>query len=413
MSRVLKVQKKLEKYTAPNYSPFQFMPYSANGVWINGFIGGSDNLVDVLDMTSNYSSLSLGHNHPEIVRLKMERLQNNKPSKTSRGIVMQEELADFAEMLCGLCDMEMVIPKNTGTEAFDTAVKTARMWKCEVKGGSSDNSEIIVCEKNFHGRSIGAIDASTDSWYRDGFGPYAPWWAFRKIPFGDIEALRSAINGSTAAFIVEPIQAEGGVIVPPNGYLREARRVCREADILFILDEIQTGLSRTGSLFAWQHDGADAKPDAMLLGKALGGGEEKISVVVGRSDFLSVLRNGREGSTFGGDPSSCAIAQESLRLLSDPKLIKYVCETGAWFMGRLKSLKSPYIKEVRGRGLLIGIELAQAAGPARRFCEALLEKRILCKDIHGNIIRFTPPLIISRTQLGFALKQIKEVLECG
>ncbi|MBI1888329.1 MAG: aminotransferase class III-fold pyridoxal phosphate-dependent enzyme [Candidatus Spechtbacteria bacterium] len=410
MDKVAQVEAKLHKYVAPNYNPLPFVPHHCNGVWITGYQRGNDDLYRVLDMTSTYSALNLGHNHQDITRLKIKRLQLNKPSKTSRGIVMSEEVADFAEALCKACGMEMMIPKNTGTEAFDTAVKTARLWKKTAAGRVGDNSEIIVCAHAFHGRSIGATDASSEPLYRDGFGPFAPPRAFRKIPYGDIEALQRAINRFTAAFIVEPIQAEAGIVMPPYGYLQEAKRVCKENGVLCILDEIQTGLGRTGDFFAWQNEGLDAEPDGILLGKFLGGGEEKISAFVSSRDVLGVLTLGREGSTFGGDPSSCVLGMKALELLT-PKLLCHVRNEGMWFMNMLRTIPSPLIKDIRGRGLLIGLELTPEAGGARRFCEALLLEGLLCKETHDDVIRFAPPLIVTREELLWAFRRIERVLK--
>lgn len=413
MNKVAEVEAKLKQYVAPNYNPLQFVPVRCEGVWITGYRRDNDDLHTVLDMTSTYSALNLGHNHPNITRLKIERLQQNKPSKTSRGIVMSEEVADFAEALCKACGMEMMLPKNTGTEAFDAAVKTARLWKNQsltARAALGDVAEIIVCTNAFHGRSIGATDASSEPLYRDGFGPFAPPWAFRKIPYGDTEALKSAIGPFTAAFIVEPIQAEAGIIMPPYGYLREAKRICKENGVLFILDEIQTGLGRTGKLFAWHYAGLDAKPDGILLGKFLGGGEEKISAFVSSRDVLSVLTLGREGSTFGGDPSSCVIGTKALRLLT-PELLFHVRNEGAWFMNVLSTIQSPLIEDIRGQGLLIGLELTPEAGGARRFCEALLREGLLCKETHDDVIRFAPPLIVTRDELLWAFERVKKVLE--
>ena len=393
------VLEKIRKYVAPNYAPYRFIPIKAEGVWLEGWLEGKGNY-RVMDLTSTYSALSLGHNAKEIVDLKVARLLEKKPSKTSRGIVSDSDLADFAEFLCKLSGMDMMIPKNGGTEAFDTAVHAARMWKWKAGGGLKDGTNIIVCERNFHGRSGLARDASSENLYRDGFGPYAIN-SFKKIPFGDLAALESAITPMTAAFMPEPVQCEGGMIFPPHGYLKGARKICREHNVLFILDEIQTGLGRTGKLFAWEHEGEDARPDGMLLGKAIGGGEDKLSVFVGRRDVLEVLSVGLDGSTFGGDPSSCAIGKRALELLSDPALLSRVTKTGAWFMRKLKTIDSPLVKDIRGKGLLIGIELGLSSENMRKICEQLLDVGVLTKDTHG-VIRITPPLVVSRKELEWA-----------
>lgn len=410
--RVEEVEQKLKQYVAPNYNPLPFVPVAASGEWLYGFIKGSDNFRCVLDLTSTYSAVNLGHNHPEVLALKRERLEQKKPSKTSRGIVMHAELADFAEAFCKISGMDMIMPKSTGTEAFDTAVKAARLWGYKVKGIPEGRAEIIVCVNNFHGRSLGAIDASTDAWYREGFGPFAPPWAFRKIPFGDIDALKRAINPRTAAFLPEPIQAEAGIYLPPDGYLSAAKKICQERNVLLILDEIQTGMGRTGKLFAWQHEGEGARPDGMLIGKGIGAGDVKMSLVAASKEILGLLMAGKEGSTFGGDPESCAIALKSLELHADSAFLAGVERLGEEFMAKLRSIPSPYIKEVRGRGLLIAVELTPQAGGARRFCEMFLQEGLLCKEIHDNVFRLTPPLTINEHNLlVYAFSRIKKVLE--
>lgn len=409
--RVEEVEQKLKKYVAPNYNPLPFVPVAASGEWLYGFIKGNNNFRYVLDLTSTYSAVNLGHNHPEILALKAKMAEQKNPSKTSRGIVMHAELANFAEAFCQISGMDMIIPKSTGTEAFDTAVKAARLWGYKVKKIPEDKAEIIVCANNFHGRSLGAIDASTDEWYREDFGPFAPPWAFRKIPFGDIDALERAINPHTAAFLPEPIQAEAGIYIPPEGYLTRAKQLCRANNVLLILDEIQTGMGRTGKLFAWQHEGESARPDVMLVGKGIGAGDVKMSLVAASKEILGLLTVGKEGSTFGGDPESCAIALKSLELHSDPVLLARVARIGEQFMTKLRTIRSPHIREVRGRGLLIAVELTPEAGGARRFCEMFLQEGLLCKEIHDNVFRLTPPLTINEHNLlVYAFDRIKKVL---
>ena len=287
---------------------------------------------------------------------------------------------------------DMVLPMNSGAEAVETAIKTARKWAYKIKGIPADQAEIIACSNNFHGRTISVISFSTEPLYRDDFGPFTP--GFKIIPFNDAEALELAITPFTAAFIVEPIQAEAGILIPSPGFLKKAREICTRNNVLFIADEIQTGLGRTGKLFACEHEGV--KPDMVVIGKSLGGGCTPISAVLASEEILGVYKPGEHGSTFGGNPLACAVAREALRVIKDEKLVANAAKQGRYFMAKLRTIKSRHIKEVRGKGLLIGVELYPEAGGARRYCEALMDAGLLCKETHDNVIRFAPPLIIGR-----------------
>lgn len=416
MGKVAEIERTLGKHVAPNYRPLSFAPLFAKGEWIYALVkesDGSDSFRHLLDLHSMYSAANLGHNHPDVVELEIRRLEENRPSLVPRGLAQNSELAELSEMLSNLCGMDMIMPKNSGYEGFDVAVKAARKWAYERKGVPQDNAEIIVCgdstHSNFHGRGEFAVDASTDPSVKEGFGPHGPKRAFKKIPFGNIRSLKRAITSNTAAFIVEPIQAEAGILIPPDGYLAEARRLCKENNVLFILDEIQTGLGRTGKLFAWQHDGEGARPDGMILGKALG---FITSAFVSSEEVLGVLTEGTEGSTFGGNPKSCAIAVQNLKLLSEPSLLERVERLGEEFMERLRVINSPLIKEVRGKGFLMAVELTPEAGGARRFYEALFREGILAVKRHENVLGLSPSLIINEHNLLlYAVEKIRKVFE--
>lgn len=415
MGKVREVRDKLAKYVAPNYAPLPFVTRFAKGEWVYGLVeeaDGSDGWRAVLDLHSNYSATGLGHNPPELVELKIKRLQENRLVFVSRGAGMTEELADLGEKLIQLSGMDMILPKNAGTEGFDLALKVSRLWAYQVKGVGENRAEVIVCKGNFHGRSLAATIASSDFELSERFGPFGAEWAFRKIPFGDLKALEKAINKNTAAFIVEPIQAEAGVVVPPEGYIKEARRICRENNSLLILDEIQTGLGRTGKLFCWQHDGPDAMPDGMILGKELGGGMNKESALVASREILELLTEGTEGSTFGGDPEGCAVALAALDIVSKPDFLKRVEVLGEEFIKKLQTIDSPLIKEVRGRGLLIAVELAPEVN-IRSVWEELFREGVLAIK-RKNVTGFSPPLNINEHNLLiYGFKKIKKVLTSG
>jgi len=413
MSKVSEVRDKLYRYVAPNYAPLPFVPRVAKGEWIYGLAegnDGSDGWRAVLDLHSNYSATGLGHNPPELVDLKIKRLKENRIVFISRGAGMIEELAVLGERISHLSGMDMILPKNAGTEGFDLALKAARLWGYKVKGIKENRAEVIVCNENFHGRSLAATIASSDPRVKERFGPFGAERAFRKILFGDLKAFEKAINKNTAAFIVEPIQAEAGVIIPSEGYIREARRICRENNVLFILDEVQTGLGRTGKLFCWQHGGPEAMPDGMMLGKELGGGMNKESVFVASRQVLELLTEGTEGSTFGGDPEGCAIALKALDIVSEPSFLNRVEALGEEFIQKLRTIESPIIKEVRGKGLLIAIELVPEVN-VRRVWEELFRAGVLTIKRH-NAIGFSPPLNINEHNLlVYGFNKIKKVFE--
>jgi ornithine--oxo-acid transaminase len=322
---------------------------------------------------------------------------------TSRAF-RNDQLPLLYKQLHDLTGMEMALPMNSGAEAVETAVKTARKWGYKVKGIPDGRAEIIVCANNFHGRTITIVSFSTDEQYRDGFGPFTP--GFKVIPFGDAEALRAAITPNTCAFLVEPIQGEAGILIPPSGYLKEVAEICRSSRVLLMVDEIQSGLGRTGKLFAYMHD--DIKPDLLIVGKALAGGFYPVSVVLSSREILGVYRPGDHGSTFGGNPLGCAVARSALRVLVEEKMVERSAELGAYFLGKLKTIRSPHLKEVRGRGLWIGIELDV---PARSYCEALKQEGILCKETHDRVIRVAPALVIKREEIDWAYDRIRKVIE--
>lgn len=386
------------KHLAPNYAPFHVMVKRAHGCWVWDVSGKK-----YLDMLSSYSALNFGHLHPRIVRA-LDRQRENLA--VSPRAFLSEELVFFARELAEFCGMEMVLPMNSGAEAVETALKLARKWGYTRKGIPVNEAEIIVCANNFHGRTITIVSFSSEPQYRDLFGPHTP--GFKEILFGDAGALRRAITPNTAAFLVEPIQGEGGIVVPPDGYLREAREVCRENNVLFIADEIQTGLARTGRMFACDYE--NVKPDLYILGKALGGGMLPISAVVGSRNLLETFSPGDHGSTFGGNPLACHVAREALRVLKEERLDEQAEELGTYFTEALRSIKSPYVKEVRGKGLLVGVELRRDGPDAHAFCERLVEEGILCKDTRKYVMRFSPPLTISREELDWALERIEKAL---
>lgn len=388
------------QYGAHNYHPLDIVISRAEGIWVYDVDGRK-----YLDFLSAYSAVNQGHCHPRIYRALADQAQ--KVTLTSRAF-RNDQLGLFCKELAELCDMEMVLPMNSGAEAVETAIKAARKWGYTRKGVARDKAEIIVCSNNFHGRTTTIVGFSTEEQYRNGFGPFTP--GFVIIPYGHIEALKDAINENTVAFLVEPIQGEGGIIIPPEGFLTEARKVCHEHNVLFILDEIQTGLGRTGRLFAYQHE-ADAKPDMIIVGKALSGGFYPVSAVVSSRDILGVFHPGDHGSTFGGNPLACAVAREALKVIVEEKLAERSAELGHYFMQRLRTLQSKHVKEIRGRGLFIGVELHPEAGGARRFCEALKDEGLLCKETHEHVIRFAPPLVIGKEDIDWAFDKIKAVLE--
>ncbi|MCX6572433.1 MAG: ornithine--oxo-acid transaminase [Candidatus Aminicenantes bacterium] len=384
-------------YGAHNYHPLDVVVGKAQGIWMHDVDGRK-----YLDFLSAYSAVNQGHRHPRIVKALIE--QAKKLTLTSRAF-RNDQWPMLAKEICDLTGYTMVLPMNSGAEAVETAVKTARKWAYQKKGVPQDQAEIIACSNNFHGRTVTVISFSTEPLYRKDFGPFTP--GFSIIPFGDAEALEKAITPHTAAFMVEPIQAEAGILIPPDGYLKRAAEICKRNNVLLIADEIQTGLGRTGKLFASEYEGV--RPDMMVIGKSLGGGCYPVSAVLADREILGVYKPGEHGSTFGGNPLGCAVARESLRVIQDEKLVENAAERGASFLEKLHKVRSRHIKEVRGRGLLIGVELHPAAGGARRFCEELMKEGLLCKETHDNVIRFAPPLIIREKDLNWALKRIKTV----
>jgi ornithine--oxo-acid transaminase len=384
-------------YGARNYHPLDVVISKAQGIWMHDVEGRK-----YLDFLSAYSAVNQGHRHPRIVRALLD--QARKLTLTSRAF-RNDQWPLLAKELAEMTGYTMVLPMNSGAEAVETAVKTARKWAYQKKGVPQDRAEIIACANNFHGRTVTIVSFSTEPLYRRDFGPFTP--GFSIIPFGDAEALEKAITPNTAAFIVEPIQAEAGILIPPEGFLKRAAAICKAKNVLFIADEIQTGLGRTGRLFACEHEGV--RPDMIIVGKSLGGGCYPISAVLADREILGVFKPGEHGSTFGGNPLACAVARESLRVIREEKLVENAVERGQSFLEKLRKVRSRHIKEVRGRGLLIGIELHAAAGGARRFCEELMKEGLLCKETHENVLRLAPPLIIREKDLNWALKRIKTV----
>ena len=383
-------------YGAHNYHPLDVVIDRASGVWVWDVEGRK-----YLDCLSSYSAVNQGHCHPRIVQALTD--QARRVALTSRAF-RNDQLPLFYKDLHELTGMDMALPMNTGAEAVETALKAARKWGYTVKGIPEGKAEIIVCAGNFHGRTISIISFSTEEHYKAGFGPLTP--GFRIVPYGDAQALRDAITPYTCAFLVEPVQGEAGVVIPPDGYLRAAERACRDHHVLLMVDEIQSGMGRTGKLFAYQHEGVH--PDVIIIGKALGGGLYPISAVLSSREALGVFRPGDHGSTFGGNPLACAVARSALRVVVDERLAERAEELGAYFLYRLRELRSPDIAEVRGRGLWLAIELRV---PARPYCEALMAEGLLCKDTHGNVIRLAPPLVITRDEIDWAVGKLHAVLE--
>lgn len=387
-----------ERYSAHNYHPLDVVIDKAEGVWVYDVDGNR-----YLDCLSAYSAVNQGHRHPRIVKALIE--QAEKVTLTSRAF-RNDQFGLFCKELCDLTGYEMVLPMNSGAEAVETAVKTARKWGYKIKKVEKDKAEIIVCQDNFHGRTTTCISFSTEPQYREDFGPFTP--GFRFVPYGDPEALDRAITLNTVAFLVEPIQGEAGVKFPPEGYLKKAAEICRTNRVLFVADEIQSGLGRAGTLFAVDQE--NVRPDMIVIGKALGGGVYPISAVISSREILGVYRPGDHGSTFGGNPLACAVAREALRVIVEERLVEKSAELGSYFLNKVRDINSPHVKQVRGRGLFIGIELKPEAGGARRFCEALKERGMLCKETHQHVIRLAPPLIISQEEIDWACDQLKAVL---
>jgi ornithine--oxo-acid transaminase len=388
-----------DKYGAHNYHPLDIIISKAEGVWVWDVENKK-----YMDFLAAYSAVNQGHCHPRILKAMMD--QAKRVTLTSRAF-RNDQLSLFYKKLADITGMEVSLPMNTGAEAVETAIKAARKWGYDYKNIPADKAEIIVCENNFHGRTTTIVGFSTEKDYKEGYGPFTP--GFKIIPYSNAEALKSAINENTVAFLFEPIQGEGGIIIPPNGYLKAIHDICKENNILMIADEIQSGLGRTGKLFAYQHE-AGVKPDILIIGKALSGGFYPVSATLSSKKIMDVFKPGTHGSTFGGNPLACAIACEALDVIIDNNLSEQSAELGEYLMDLLLSIDTKYIKEIRGRGLWVGIELKREAGGARRFCEALMEEGLLCKETHEHVIRLAPPLIISKEEINWAFSKIEKVL---
>ncbi|PID14593.1 ornithine--oxo-acid transaminase [Sporosarcina sp. P34] len=394
MTKTTRVIEKTKKYGANNYNPLPIVISEAEGVWVTDPEG-----TKYLDMLAAYSALNQGHRHPKIIQALKD--QADRVTLTSRAF-HNDQLGPWYEKMAELSGKNMVLPMNTGAEAVETALKAARRWAYDVKGVAANHAEIIACVGNFHGRTLGAVSLSSDPEYKKGFGPLLP--GIKLVEYGNIDALKAAITSNTAAFLIEPIQGEAGIIIPPEGFMKEASKLCKEENILFIADEIQAGLCRTGEMFACNYEGVT--PDMYILGKALGGGVYPISCVLANDNVLGVFNPGSHGSTFGGNPMACAVSLAAIEVLEDEELAKQSKELGNYFLKELKKISHPAIKEVRGRGLFIGMELTE---PARPYCEELKELGLLCKETHDTVIRFAPPLIITRDELDWALEKISTV----
>jgi ornithine--oxo-acid transaminase len=387
-----------DRWSAHNYKPLPVVLERGEGVWVWDVDGRK-----YLDMLAAYSALNQGHRHPAI--LAAARAQMEKITLTSRAF-HNDQMGLFLRELCEATGFEKALPMNTGAEAVETAIKMVRKWGYQVKGVPENQAEIIVCSGNFSGRTTTLISFSSEPQYKAGFGPFTP--GFREVPYGDAKALEEAITENTVGFLVEPIQGEGGVVVPPDGYLGCARELCRDRGVAFMADEIQTGLGRTGRLFCC--DWEAVRPDVLIVGKALGGGVYPVSAAIADGAFMNVFRPGDHGSTFGGNPLGAAVARASLRVILEEGLPQRSAELGAWFMDELRAVGSPHVDHVRGKGLMIGVVIRKESGPARPFCEALMERGILAKETHHQVIRFAPPLTIGKEELEGALEEIRPVL---
>ena len=391
-----KLIKMEDQFGANNYHPLDIVIQKAAGVWVEDVEGNK-----YMDFLAAYSAVNQGHCHPRL--LKALRRQAAKVTLTSRAF-RNDQLPHFCQEICALTGYDKVLPMNSGAEAVETALKAARKWGEKVKGIAKDKAEIIVCADNFHGRTTTIVGFSTEEQYKDGFGPFTP--GFKVIPYGDVKALEAAIGKNTCAFLVEPIQGEAGIKVPPAGFLKAAADLCKASNVLFIADEIQSGLGRTGKLFAFQHEGVC--PDAVIIGKALSGGFYPVSAFLANDEVMGVFNPGDHGSTFGGNPLGMAVAREALKVLAEEKLVENSAKLGPWFMAELKKMKYKSIKDVRGRGLFIGLVLDR---PARPYCEALMKEGMLCKETHETVIRFAPPLVITKKELTMALRRVNKVFK--
>jgi ornithine--oxo-acid transaminase len=394
-TKTTEIIEQTNKFGANNYHPLPIVISKAEGVWVESPEGNR-----YMDMLSAYSAVNQGHRHPKIIQALKD--QADRVTLTSRAF-HNDQLGPWYEKICKLTNKNMALPMNTGAEAVETALKAARRWGYEVKGITENQAEIIACTGNFHGRTMGAVSLSSDPEYKRGFGPMLP--GIKLIPYGDLAALKEAFTPNTAAFLMEPIQGEAGIILPPDGFLKQAADLCKENNVLFIADEIQVGLARTGKMFAC--DWEEVEPDMLILGKALGGGVFPISCVVANSDVLGVFNPGSHGSTFGGNPLACAVSLAAIAVIEEEKLADRSLELGKYFFEKIQSIDNPKIKTVRGRGLFIGVELTEEARP---YCEQLKEEGLLCKETHDTVIRFAPPLTITKEELDWAFEKIKTVL---
>jgi len=388
-----------DDFGAKNYHPLDVVITRGEGIWVWDVEGNR-----YLDCLAAYSAVNQGHCHPRIVAALQE--QAARLTLTSRAF-RNDQLGPFYEAVATLTGYPRVLPMNTGAEAVETAIKMARKWAYTVKGVPDNEAEILVFSNNFHGRTTTIVGFSTDEQYQRGFGPFTP--GFRALPFGDIDAVREALNPNVAAVLIEPIQGEAGIIIPPDGYLKALEAACREHGALLIVDEIQSGLGRTGRLFAFEHEGVH--PDVVILGKALGGGCYPVSAVLAREDTMQVFEPGDHGSTFGGNPLGCAVAREALRVLTDERMVENSATQGERLLDHLRRINSPSLSEVRGRGLWVALELHASAGGARRYCEALQARGLLCKETHEHVIRIAPPLIITSEEVDWAAAAIREVFD--
>ncbi|RMH21886.1 MAG: ornithine--oxo-acid transaminase [Gemmatimonadetes bacterium] len=401
VSRTEAFLQEADRFSAHNYKPLPVVLERGEGVWVWDVDGRR-----YLDMLSAYSALNQGHRHPAIMKAAEEQMA--RLTLTSRAF-HNDQMGPFLRELCEATGFEKALPMNTGAEAVETAIKMVRKWAYTKKGVPDGKAEIIVCENNFHGRTTTIVGFSSEAQYRAGFGPFTP--GFKLVPYGDVEAFEAAIGEHTVGFLVEPLQGEGGVVVPPDGYLRDTARICRERGIAFMADEIQTGLGRTGRLFCTEWE--DVRPDVLIVGKALGGGVYPVSAAIADGEFMDVFQPGDHGSTFGGNPLGAAVGRASLRVILEEDLATKSDELGTWFMEQLRAIPSEHVEEVRGRGLMIGVVIRKESGTARPFCEALQARGILAKETHHQVIRFAPPLIIEKATLEEALDHIEDVLKGG
>jgi ornithine--oxo-acid transaminase len=387
-----------ERHGAHNYHPLDVVIARAEGAWVWDVEGKR-----YLDFLAAYSAVNQGHCHPRLVKVMREQVGN--VTLTSRAF-RNDQLGPFCEELTALSGYHRVLPMNTGAEAVETAIKAARKWGYTIKGISADEAEILVFHGNFHGRTTTIVGFSSEDEYRFGFGPFTP--GFRLLPYGDADAVAAAMHDKVAAVLVEPIQGEAGIVIPPDGFLRRLREITNEHNALLVVDEIQSGLGRTGKLFAFEHEGI--RPDVVIIGKALSGGMYPVSAILADDEVMGVFKPGEHGSTYGGNPLGAAVAREALKVLIDEDMVLKSAENGAYFLAKLQAVESKHVKEIRGRGLWIAIELNDEAGGARRFCEALQEEGLLCKETHATVIRVAPPLTIGRQEIDWAVERIAKVL---